>query len=79
MRCIKPLDATMHIVHNVHMTSDDMVMRLNLVLEPDDVESLAQVMAGMDPRGPDGKLRGIGLQDAVRHAIHETAKRGGVR
>ena len=44
-------------------------MRISVTLSDDDVTNLARVMAAMDPRAPDGKLRPITPTDAVREAL----------
>lgn len=49
-------------------------MRVNLTLAADDLDALAKVMASMSPKGPDGTLRGIGLQDGIRYALRVAAK-----
>jgi hypothetical protein len=55
------------------MSDESQAMRVNVSLDELDVAVLAEVMASM-PSHVDGKLRGIGPADALRHALHEHAK-----
>jgi len=57
------------------MSDESQAMRVNVSLDHEAMEALVVVMAGMPSRDASGKPVTIGPADALRHALHETAKR----